>query len=106
MTSASADTQGHSKPPGPTLRQIVASQGRRQDWIAARLGVTEGWLSRVVSGVTAPGPVLAARFADLLGVPVDDVLAASRESQIAFHARRLSDLRVEGSCAVREVGDG
>lgn len=100
MTSAIADTQAPSNYPGGTLRDLVRAQGRRQNWIAARLGISNGLLNLTVVGGRPISPAIAGGLAGILGVPVEDVLAASRASQIEFHAGRLRELGVDESCAV------
>ena len=76
MTSASAiaDTQAPSNYPGGTLRDLVRAQGRRQNWIAARLGISNGLLNLTVVGGRPISPAIAGGLAGILGVPVEDVI--------------------------------
>lgn len=102
MTSASAiaDTQEQSERPGVTLRGIIRAQGRRQNWLADRLGISNGFFQLAVMGARPISPAIAMGLAGILGVPVDDVVAASRASQIEFHAGRLRELGVDESSPV------
>lgn len=54
---------------GTLIKPVVESQGRRNDWIAATLGVPEYTVSRWFNGTT---PILesdAVRLLTILGVP-------------------------------------
>jgi len=47
----------------PELKNRIDAQGRRYDWLAARLGISKSFLSKVIAGTTLPEPearVLAA----------------------------------------------
>lgn len=53
-----------------TVAEVVAAQGRRQDWLAKRAGVSESLLSMVISGQRSIGQEGAERIAGALGVPL------------------------------------
>jgi hypothetical protein len=59
----------------PALRTQISAQGRRFDWVAARLGRSKSYVSKVVSGrLTVPesdARVLAALLDGELGVLFD-----------------------------------
>jgi transcriptional regulator with XRE-family HTH domain len=59
-----------------SLKQIIKAQGRTQRWIAGELGISEDTFSRMILE-KQPFPVDKVEpLADLLGVPVVDVLHA------------------------------
>ena len=49
-----------------TLQRILREEGRRQDWLAAQVGVHESHISRIVNGLHCPDD-LKQRIADALG---------------------------------------
>lgn len=64
-----------------TLRIIVEGSGRRQDWLAERLGVTPAAMSKWVNGVSR-FPLHAVRqFASAVGVPVETIIDAAEKAQ-------------------------
>lgn len=54
-------------------RQLIA-QGRKQTWLAQRLGVSPGQLCRLLDGDRRLQPGQAVQIADALGLPLDYVL--------------------------------
>ncbi len=59
-----------------TLRTLVDASGRRQDWIAGRLGVSEAAVSKWISGALRL-PVLQVRpLAEALDVPIEQIVCA------------------------------
>ena len=55
---------------GERLGALLASQGRRQDWLAERAGISRTLLSRLISGKRTVDEVTAQRIADALQVPL------------------------------------
>lgn len=53
-----------------TLAEVIAHQGRRQDWIAKRTGLSESMLSMVISGQRTINEESAQRIAAALQVPL------------------------------------
>ena len=66
---------------GMKLKQIIREQGRTQRWVASELGIHEDALSRMLTEKQAFPVDKVQSLADLLGMPVIEVLqAVSRES--------------------------
>ena len=59
-----------------TLQDIIAAQGRKQSWIADKLGIPHGSFSQIVRGRQRMPTDKIEPMAQLLGVPVIDVLRA------------------------------
>jgi transcriptional regulator with XRE-family HTH domain len=55
----------------PDLATFIAKTGITQMEIAAAVGVSQGALSRYVSGAQVPRPTIAARIAKFANVPLD-----------------------------------
>ena len=53
-----------------TLAQVIAHQGRRQDWLAKRTGLSESMLSMVLSGQRTINEESAQRIAAAVQVPI------------------------------------
>ena len=51
------------------LAEVIAAQGRRRNWLAERVGVSESLISKIVAGTKTADRVLGERIADVLGVP-------------------------------------
>ena len=85
---------------GRTLRDILSSQGRYQSWIAEAMGLSRSFVNAWISGSAPMTETHAIRLASLIAIDPDEILAASRASQIEFHAGRLRELGVDESCAV------
>jgi plasmid maintenance system antidote protein VapI len=68
----------------PELVRTVRASGRRQNWLAERLGISQSSMTRVVKGERTLPPHLAGRLADL----VDGDLGALFE--IANDGRKVS----------------
>jgi transcriptional regulator with XRE-family HTH domain len=64
----------------PTLRTLIDDRGLRQDWIADKLGVSEATFSRWVTGRAEVPIGKVTQFADVLGVKVADIVAASERT--------------------------
>lgn len=62
----------HSK-----LRQYFEAGTETQKDFAARLGISQAHLSRIVSGAAAPSLAVAVRIADAAGIPVESLLPCS-----------------------------
>lgn len=54
---------------GTTLNQILKKQGRRQDWFAEQVGVSQATVTRWCSGSHEIGDEYVERIATILGVP-------------------------------------
>lgn len=54
--------------------ESMTSAGERQTQIAARLGISESYLSDIKNGRTRPGFRLAARLAAQIGMPLESFL--------------------------------
>lgn len=67
-----AGHQNHA--PLTHITRAIASQGRRMDWLAARVGVSQGHLTHVLAGRRRLQEEHARRIADALGLPLDYVL--------------------------------
>lgn len=61
-------------PPLAHITRAIAAQGRRMDWLAAKAGISNGHLTRILAGERRLQPVVAQRIADALGLPLDYVL--------------------------------
>lgn len=59
-----------------SLKDIIAAQGRRQNWVAEQLGIPEGAFSKMVRGMQQVPARKIEPLAQLLGVPLVDVLHA------------------------------
>ena len=64
----------------PNLSRYLEATGQTQQDLAATLGVSQGYISKLVRGLQEPSLKEALRIADLIGVPVESLLA--RESDI------------------------
>ncbi len=51
------------------LKAVLAAQGRRQDWLARQVGVSEQLISSALSGRRNLTREVAERVANVLGVP-------------------------------------
>jgi transcriptional regulator with XRE-family HTH domain len=55
------------------LKRILEDEGRKQAWLARRLGVTRGTVGAWANGIRVPAPEVRARVAELLGREVAEV---------------------------------
>lgn len=53
---------------------IFREQGRRQDWLARRLGVSRSYISHLKRGAAPITPAMARRIAVVLDVPVTEIV--------------------------------
>lgn len=53
----------------PKLRAILNAQGRRQDWLAAQVGISGALLNRAMGETRTIDEATALRIAAVLGVP-------------------------------------
>lgn len=58
------------KTQGDLIAETLSSQGRKQKWLAAQIGVTESFMSKVIAGHRRLQPQAAARVAEVLGLPL------------------------------------
>ena len=68
----------HSTP----LRRVLESEGRRQSWLAAKVGKDPADMSRIVNGMVPSEPTRAA-IADALGRHVDELWPPAADTQAA-----------------------
>lgn len=54
---------------GSTLSQILRAQGRRQDWFAQQVGVSQATVTRWCAGSHEIADEYVERIAEVLGVP-------------------------------------
>lgn len=62
---------------------LIEAQGRRKDWVASRIGVSQATVTRWCSGERVIPPARVKELADLLGVHEDDILEESVQQQKA-----------------------
>lgn len=55
---------------GRKLQAIMQAQGRRQTWLAQQVGVSVSMINHILKGRKPLTPVMAARIAMALGLPV------------------------------------
>jgi DNA-binding transcriptional regulator YdaS (Cro superfamily) len=65
------------------LALVVRSQGRRKDWIATRIGVSQATVTRWCNGERGIPPARVRELADLLGVHEEDIVEESVQQQKA-----------------------
>lgn len=63
-----------------TLREIVASRGLKQNWLAERLGLTESTLSRILRGQSEFPVSKIEELSWLLGMGLLEVVRAAKET--------------------------
>jgi hypothetical protein len=51
------------------LGEVIDEQGRKRRWLADRVGVSEAYLSMIISGMRTVDRSLGERIGALLGVP-------------------------------------
>lgn len=54
---------------GTNIRAVLDAQGRRQDWLADQVGISDALLSMAINGKRTLGAGVAKRIATVLGVP-------------------------------------
>ncbi len=59
-------------PPCTPLKSILLAEGRKQSWLAERVGIDQATLSRIVNRGLHCDQAMQARIADALGRPVAD----------------------------------
>lgn len=77
--------------PTTVLVQILEEQGRRQGWLARRMGVSDSHLSRLLTGEKAMSPARAEQIAAILALPLavfyrDGRLSVAEEAAAAAEA--------------------
>ena len=65
------------------LQLVLEEQGRRKDWVAHRLGVSQGTVTRWCSGERVIPHARVRELADLLGVHEEDIVEESVQQQRA-----------------------
>ena len=56
---------------GKRVAEVLEEQGRKRVWLAEKLGVSPGHLTRLLQGERPWTPELVKRAADLLGIRVE-----------------------------------
>lgn len=59
------------------LARVLDIQGRRQDWLAARVGVSRPYINKLARGRKKLSPSMARRISLELGVPPDSLLPST-----------------------------
>ena len=62
----------------PDLRRYLAATGQTQAELAARLGLSQAFISKLLRGLIQPSLDEALRIADVVGVPVESLVARDR----------------------------
>jgi len=75
----------------PSLRDLLTAK-EPLSALSRRLGVSYPHVYRLCQGESALAVDFAGRLFDATGVPVAELLEASRAAQRAYHARRLEQL--------------
>lgn len=55
------------------LQRVLTEEGRRQTWLADKVGIDKAHLSRIVNGLHVGDDDLKARIAETLGRTVDEL---------------------------------
>lgn len=71
LTTAGADKPARQV---RSLRVYLRRKGETQKSLAARLGITQGHLSHLISGKRGPGLALGLRIHAVTGIPLDALL--------------------------------
>lgn len=105
-------------PIGQIIRQARLAAGLTLEDVATRVGVTPGALSHIESGRRLPYPQNAARIAEVLGLPAEEILSAldeahsdrrqsaAYESMEMSRAPRASQPRAYREQPIRALFDG
>jgi transcriptional regulator with XRE-family HTH domain len=64
-----ATTSGNRRYVATNLADVIEAQGRKRNWLAERVGVSEALLYKIVLGTKTADRALGERIADALGVP-------------------------------------
>lgn len=65
--------------PGTPLRRVLEDEGRKQSWLAERIGIDPAQLSRIVNGFHAPEATRDA-IADALGRETSELFPEHAQS--------------------------
>jgi len=73
---------GHRYVATANLEAVLQVQGRKTNWLAERVGVSEALAYKIVAGTKTADAAMAARIATALGVPMElvFVLRAASDS--------------------------
>lgn len=63
------------------LQAVLREEGRRQSWLAERVGVHESEISRIVNRGLIPSDAVKQSIADALGKSVDELFPAPAPTQ-------------------------
>ena len=61
------------------IRRIMDAQGRRNDWLAARVGLSESSITRILQGSRPINEQFAQSAADALQIPMEFLLSDEPE---------------------------
>jgi transcriptional regulator with XRE-family HTH domain len=70
------------------LGDVLESQGRKQCWLAERIGVSGGYVSLIISGERTVDRETGERIAALLGVPFFLLFSLGQQSNTLSHHER------------------
>jgi transcriptional regulator with XRE-family HTH domain len=70
------------------LGDVLESQGRKQCWLAGRIGVSGGYVSLIIAGERTVDRETGERIAALLGVPFFLLFALGKQSHSLSHGER------------------
>ena len=65
------------------LRQIIRERGLKQNWIAEKIGIPESHFSEVVRGKRRMPLEKVVPLAELLQIPIEDVVRAATNKEAA-----------------------
>lgn len=72
--------------PNEQLQRAVAARGETQLAFARRVGISPGYLSRLLSGQAIPSLEMAVKLAQEAGVPVESFLPAAPDENASSAA--------------------
>lgn len=62
----------------PDLRTYLKGTRTRQVDLAAQLGITQAYMSKIKDGISEPPLPLALKIADLTGIPLESLIRKNR----------------------------
>jgi transcriptional regulator with XRE-family HTH domain len=72
------------------LEDVLTAQGRKARWLAAKVGISESHLSRVVNGERPVSRTLAEAIAATLQVPLFLAFELTDSSELITHKERVA----------------
>ena len=82
------------------LGDVLESQGRKQRWLAERIGVSGGYVSLIIAGERTVDREMGERIATLLDVPFFLLFSLGQQS----HSFSTGERRGQGSVAQSSPG--